>query len=155
MAEDDAEAKTTAAAGLLLDGRTALVTGGSRGLGREICLALARQGANVAFNYSRSEADAAATLQAIVALGRRGWAHKASVVDKAAVVAMVRAIEADAGGADGGVDILVNNAGFGQVVPLALMEEEDWDRMIDTHVKGAFLCSQAVLRGMVRRRRGR
>jgi NAD(P)-dependent dehydrogenase (short-subunit alcohol dehydrogenase family) len=53
------------------------------------------------------------------------------------------------------VDVLVNNAGFGQVVPLALMEEADWDRMIDTHVKGAFLCSQAVLRGMVRRKYGR
>jgi NAD(P)-dependent dehydrogenase (short-subunit alcohol dehydrogenase family) len=55
----------------------------------------------------------------------------------------------------GGIDVLVNNAGIGQVVPLALMEEEDWDRMMDTHVKGAFLASQAVLRGMVKRRRGR
>ena len=52
------------------------------------------------------------------------------------------------------IDILVNNAGHGQVVPLALMEEEDWDRMMDTHVKGAFLASQAVLRGMVRIKRG-
>jgi NAD(P)-dependent dehydrogenase (short-subunit alcohol dehydrogenase family) len=135
----------------LLDGRTALVTGGSRGLGRALCLALAGEGAQVAFNYLQSEEEASRTASELRALGRQVWAYRASVLDKQAVANMVRAVEAEAGA----IDILVNNAGIGQVVPLALMEEEDWDRMIDTHVKGAFLVSQAVLRGMVRARYGR
>ena len=135
----------------LLTGRLALVTGGSRGLGRAICRTLVREGARVAFNYSQSDEDAATTLEEIRRHGT-GWAHRVSVCDKPGVVEMVRAIERDA---EAPVDILVNNAGIGQVVPLALMEEEDWDRMMDTHVKGAFLVTQAVLRGMVKQKRGR
>jgi len=136
---------------VLVGGRVALVTGGSRGLGRAICTTLAREGAFVAFNYARSDADADATLAAIAAAGGRGSAHKVSVLDKAGLVALVKALDA----AHGKIDILVNNAGFGQVVPLALMEESDWDDMLDTHVKGAFLATQAVLRVMVRERYGR
>ena len=135
----------------LLAGRLALVTGGSRGLGRAICRVFAREGARVAFNYSQSEDDAAVTLEEIKRHGK-GWAHRVSVCDKAGVQAMVREIERDA---EAPIDILVNNAGIGQVVPLALMEEEDWDSMMDTHVKGAFLVTQAVLRGMVRAKHGR
>jgi NAD(P)-dependent dehydrogenase (short-subunit alcohol dehydrogenase family) len=135
----------------LLAGRLALVTGGSRGLGRALCRVFAREGARVAFNHSQSDDDAAVTLAEI---GRhtRGWAHRVSVSDKAGVQAMVRAVERDA---EAPIDILCNNAGIGQVVPLALMEEEDWDQMMDTHVKGAFLVTQAVLRGMVKAGRGR
>jgi 3-oxoacyl-[acyl-carrier protein] reductase len=136
----------------LLEGRLALVTGGSRGLGRAICNALVREGAAVAFNYSRSETDAHRTLDELRATGARAWAFRASVLDKLAIDAMVRAIEAEAGAP---VDVLVNNAGVGQVVPLALMQEDDWDKMMDVHVKGAFLVTQAVLRGMIRLRRGR
>ena len=135
----------------LLDGKVALVTGSSRGLGRAIARVLAREGADVAVNYARDEAAAAAAVDELHALGRRAWAHRASVSDKAAVRAMVAAVVEQAGG----IDILVNNAGHGQVVPLALMEEEDWDSMMSTHLKGAFLCTQAVLRGMVKRRAGR
>lgn len=135
----------------LLEGRTALVTGGSRGLGRAICLVLAREGAKVAFNYLKSDAEAAETLAALEQLGARASAHKVSVLDKPGLGALVQELER----AHGRIDILVNNAGFGQVVPLALMEEEDWDQMLDTHVKGAFLTSQAVLRSMVRERYGR
>lgn len=135
----------------LLEGKTALVTGGSRGLGRAICLALAREGANVAFNYARAEKQALEVEEGIRQHGRKAWAFKNSVTDKKAVQEMVARVEAEAGG----VDILVNNAGVGQVVPLALMEEEDWDRLMTINVKGAFLCSQAVLRGMVRRKSGR
>lgn len=137
--------------GRLLEGRLALVTGGSRGLGRAICLALAREGASVAFNYARADAEAEQTLTALRELGGRAWAFKVSVLDRAGLQGMVRTLESEAGV----VDVLVNNAGIGQVVPLALMEEEDWDRMMDVNVKGAFLCSQAVLRGMVREKRGR
>jgi NAD(P)-dependent dehydrogenase (short-subunit alcohol dehydrogenase family) len=136
----------------LVEGKLALVTGGSRGLGRAICKALAGEGAAVAFNYSRSEGDAHRTLEELRGAGARAWAFRASVLDKAAIDAMVRALEAEAGAP---VDVLVNNAGVGQVVPLALMQEEDWDKMMDVHVKGAFLATQAVLRGMIRLRRGR
>ncbi|MBK9035410.1 MAG: SDR family oxidoreductase [Myxococcales bacterium] len=135
----------------LLDGRTAIVTGGSRGLGRAICLALAGDGADVAFNYLRDDEAAAATVAAITALGRRAWPYRVSVLDRAGLKAMAAEVVA----ATGAIDILVNNAGHGQVVPLALMEEEDWDRMMDTHVKGAFLATQAVLRAMVKQRYGR
>jgi 3-oxoacyl-[acyl-carrier protein] reductase len=135
----------------MLDGRVALVTGGSRGLGRAICLTLAREGADVAFNFSRNEQDAAALLDSIQSLGVRAWAFKTSVLDKAGLQKLARTLEQD----PGHIDILVNNAGVGQVVPLALMEEEDWDRVMSVNVKGAFLTTQAVMRGMIRRRRGR
>jgi len=136
----------------LLEGKVALVTGGSRGLGRAICRTLAGEGAAVAFNYSRSDEDARRTLDELRSSGARVWAFRASVLDKVAIDAMGRAIEAEAGAP---VDVLVNNAGVGQVVPLALMQEDDWDKMMDVHVKGAFLVTQGVLRGMIRMRRGR
>jgi 3-oxoacyl-[acyl-carrier protein] reductase len=135
----------------LLAGRLALVTGGSRGLGRAIGYALAREGARVAFNFSQSDDDAAVTLEELKRHGP-AWAHRVSVTDKPGITEMVRAIERDA---EAPIDILINNAGIGQVVPLALMEEEDWDRMMDTHVKGAFIVTQAVLRGMVKAKHGR
>ncbi len=136
----------------LLQGRVALVTGGSRGLGRAICKVLAREGAAVAFNYLKAEKEAEAALAALREAGARAWAFKASVLDKPALEALVRTVEREAGAP---IDVLVNNAGVGQVVPLALMEESDWDNMMDTHVKGAFLATQAVLRGMIRLKRGR
>jgi NAD(P)-dependent dehydrogenase (short-subunit alcohol dehydrogenase family) len=135
----------------LLDGRTALVTGGTRGLGRAIVRALAREGADVAFNHTRSDEEAATLAAEVVALGRRAMPFRISVLDKPGVNGMVRTIE-DGWGA---LDVLVNNAGVGQVVPLALMEEEDWDRVMGVNVKGAFLVTQAVLRGMIKRRQGR
>src|SRR5207237_3351040 len=105
----------------------------------------------VAFNYARSDDEAAALVDEIRAHGRRALPFKVSVLDKAAVQRMIEEIDR----AWGAIDVLVNNAGVGQVVPLALMEEEDWDRMMSVNVKGAFLMSQAVLRSMIRARRGR
>jgi NAD(P)-dependent dehydrogenase (short-subunit alcohol dehydrogenase family) len=137
--------------GGLLQGRVALVTGGSRGLGRAICRVLAREGAAIAFNYVKSEKEAQDAVRELRESGARAWAFAASVLDKSAIDAMVRTVEQEAGP----IDVLVNNAGVGQVVPLALMEEGDWDKMMDTHVKGAFLVTQAVLRGMIRSKRGR
>jgi NAD(P)-dependent dehydrogenase (short-subunit alcohol dehydrogenase family) len=134
----------------LLEGRVALVTGGSRGLGRAIAKVFAREGAFTAFCYSRSETDAQHTLQEIQAVGE-GRAFRVSVLDKEGLKGICKEVEAQLGQP---IDTLVNNAGIGQVVPLALMEEEDWDRMMDTHVKGAFLATQAVLRGMVRIKKG-
>ena len=136
----------------LLDGKLALVTGGSRGLGAAISLALAREGADIAFNWARAEKDAETAAAVLRETGRRVWSFRCDVTKRDDVQAMVRALEKDAGRSP---EILVNNAGHGQVVPVALMEEEDWDRMMDTHVKGAFLVSQACLRGMVRAKAGR
>jgi 3-oxoacyl-[acyl-carrier protein] reductase len=134
----------------LLEGRVVLVTGGSRGLGRAMVTVFAREGARVAFNYSSSHGDAAATVAAVEAAGGFARAYQCSVTDRAGLRAMVGQIE----DAVGPIDTLVNNAGTGQVLPLALMEEDDWDRMMDVHVKGAFLSTQAVLRGLIKRKRG-
>src|SRR6185295_16542090 len=116
-----------------------------------ICIALADAGADVAFCYAKSEKEAAQTVSLIEERGVKAWSFKADVSNKPAVQAMVKSLEKERGE----IDILVNNAGHGQVVPLALMEEEDWDRMMDTHVKGAFLATQACLRGMIRKKAGR
>jgi NAD(P)-dependent dehydrogenase (short-subunit alcohol dehydrogenase family) len=134
----------------MLKGKRALVTGASRGLGRAICAVFAAEGADVAFNYSGDAEGAQETLKAIVGKERRGLAFRASVLDEAALAAMVKDIERDWGG----IDILVNNAGVSQPLPLPLMEESDWDLVMDVNVKGQFLVSRAVLRGMIRRRGG-
>lgn len=134
-----------------LTGKSALVTGGSRGLGRALCVALAQAGAHVSFNYKSADDDAAQTLELLRAYAVKSSAHKVSVLDKVGLKTLVERIEEDTGS----LDILINNAGVSQAVPLALMEEADWDLVMDTNVKGAFLCSQAVLRGMVHRRHGR
>ncbi len=134
----------------LLDGQVAFITGGARGLGRAMVQVFCREGAKVAFNYRAADAEAAALVEELRGAGHKVLAQRVDVTDKAALRAFVKRIEAELGG----IDILVNNAGVGQVLPLVLMEEEDWDRMMDTHVKGAFLATQAVLRGMVKRRAG-
>jgi 3-oxoacyl-[acyl-carrier protein] reductase len=130
----------------ILTGKTALVTGGSRGLGRALVETFAGEGARVAFSYARDDAGAEATIEA--APGAK--AFRVSVLDVPGTDAMIEAIEQEWGA----VDILVNNAGISQNLPLALMEEEDWDRVMDVNVKGTFLTSRAALRGMIRRKRG-
>jgi 3-oxoacyl-[acyl-carrier protein] reductase len=130
----------------ILTGKTALITGGSRGLGRALVETFAGEGARVAFSYARDDAGAAATVEA--APGAK--AFRVSVLDVPGTDAMIDTIEREWGA----VDILVNNAGISQNLPLALMEEEDWDRVMDVNVKGTFLTSRAALRGMIRRKRG-
>jgi 3-oxoacyl-[acyl-carrier protein] reductase len=127
-----------------------LVTGASRGLGRAFCGSFARKGASVAFSYTRDEEGAKATRAEIEAADRPALSFRTSVLDAAATAAMVREIET----AWGAIDVLVNNAGVTQNLPLALLEEEDWDHVMDVNVKGAFLTSKAVLRGMIRKKRG-
>jgi 3-oxoacyl-[acyl-carrier protein] reductase len=135
----------------LLQDQVALITGGARGLGAAMVRVFCREGAKVAFNYRAADDEAAALVAELTALGHTVIGERVDVTNKAAMRSFAKRVETDFGR----VDILVNNAGVGQVLPLVLLEEEDWDRMLDTHVKGAFLTTQAVLRGMIRRRAGR
>jgi NAD(P)-dependent dehydrogenase (short-subunit alcohol dehydrogenase family) len=134
----------------LLDAKRVLITGGSRGLGRALACVFAGEGARVAFSYTRDEDGARATLEAIRASGGEGRSYRNSVLDVPGTEAMVRDLDE----AWGGIDVLVNNAGVSQNLPIALLEEEDWDRVMDTNAKGTFLTSRAVLRVMIRRKRG-
>lgn len=140
----------TTLAGKTLTGRTLLVTGASRGLGRAFCRAGAEAGARVAFTYTRDEEGARATTEAIRAAGGEARSFRISVLDRAGTEAAVKELEQ----AWGGIDILINNAGVSQNLPLALMEEEDFDHVMDINVKGTFLTSKAVLRGMIRKKSG-
>lgn len=134
----------------LLQDKRVLVTGASRGLGRAFCERFAAEGARVAFNYASDEEGARETLGRVERGGGKALAFRASVLDSAALDRVVREIES----AWGGIDILVNNAGVSQPLPVALMEEEDWDAVMDTNAKGQFLAARAVLRGMIRRKAG-
>ena|SRR3990172_831720 len=134
-----------------LTGKAALVTGGSRGIGRATALELARQGARVAVNYMTQEAAANAVVAAIKEAGGEAFAVQADVGDATAVERMVETLQEHWGR----VDILVNNAGINRDTLLMRMSEEDWDAVIRTDLKGPFLCTKAVLRPMLRQRWGR
>ncbi len=134
-----------------LDGKRALITGGSRGLGRSLCAVFAQEGASVAFTYAADEDGAAETLSEVAAQGRPVFSARASVLDSKAMGDFVARCETEWGG----LDILVNNAGVSQVLPIALLEEEDWDELLDVNLKGTYLATRLVLRGMFRRRAGR
>ena len=137
--------------GIDLSGRVALVTGGSRGIGRAIVLGLAGAGAAVAINYRERAREAAEVVEAIRSMGRRGIAVPADVSFRQPVVDMVARI----GGELGPVDILVNNAGVAAVRGLDDLDEAEFDRTIAVNLKSAFLCTQAALPGMRARRWGR
>jgi 3-oxoacyl-[acyl-carrier protein] reductase len=131
-----------------LSGQVAVVTGGSRGIGKSICEALARDGAKVA--VVARDAGRAET----VAAGLAGGGHKGygcDVGDSAAVNALVRQIEQDLGG----LDILVNNAGVTADNLLVRIDDEAWDKVLNTNLKGAFNLIRAAAKGMMKRRRGR
>ena len=134
-----------------LTGKIALVTGGSRGIGRAICLEFARQGADVAVNYAGNEAAARETVEACEALGVKALAIKADVADPKACEDMVKQVL----DAFGRIDILVNNAGITRDGLTLQMKEEDFDAVLDTNLKGAFCCCKAVYRPMMRQRYGR
>jgi 3-oxoacyl-[acyl-carrier protein] reductase len=135
----------------LLADRVALVTGGSRGIGRAVALALAEAGAAVAVNYRERAREAGDVVGAIRSTGGRAMAVGADVSRSAEVSAMVAAIERDLGP----VDVLVNNAGVAIIRGVEDLTEEDFDRTIAVNLKSAFLCSQAVVPGMRARRWGR
>jgi 3-oxoacyl-[acyl-carrier protein] reductase len=133
-----------------LEGKRCVVTGGSRGLGRAMCEAFATAGAKVAFTYRTDTQDAEATRAALVALGCEPLVFQGHVADSAHTKDAVGAIMK----AWGGIDVLVNNAGITQILPIALLEESDFDAVIETNVKGPYLWSRAVLRSMIRAKAG-
>ena len=128
-----------------LEGQRALVTGGSRSIGRGLALGLAREGADVAVNFKSSREDAESAVREIEALGRRATAVQGSTDSQADVERFV----AQAADFLGGIDLLVNNAGILRRTPLLDISEEDWDAVLDVNLKGYFLVGQAVARRMV------
>ncbi len=131
--------------------RIAVVTGGSRGIGRAVCLELARRGAHVALCYAGNEAAAKETVAACEAEGARAMAVRCDVSDESQVKALMDAALKEFGR----IDILVNNAGITRDGLLMTMKEADFDAVLDANLKGAFLCMKAVSRPMMKQRYGR
>lgn len=136
---------------MLLDGRYALVTGASRGIGRAIALRLAAEGAAVALNFAGNVAAAEAVRKEIESAGGKAILVPADVADETAATEMVeKTVEAF-----GAIDILVNNAGITRDGLLLRMKEEDWDAVLNTNLKGVFHCSKAAAKFMMKKRYGR
>lgn len=129
----------------------ALVTGGSRGIGRAICIELARQGATVAVNYAGSEQAALETVEACRMMGVQAEAFQADVSDPASCEALVKAVKEQFGR----LDILINNAGITRDGLLMTAKEEDFDQVLNTNLKGAYFCMKAASKVMMRQRYGR
>ena len=134
-----------------LKGNVALVTGGSRGIGRAVCLELARQGAAVAVNYAGNSAAAEETVKLCRALGVEAEAFRADVADPAACDALTAAVKERFGR----LDILVNNAGIARDGLLMTAKEEDFSQTLDTNLKGAYFCTKAAAKVMLRQKYGR
>lgn len=134
----------------LLDGKIAVVTGAGRGIGRAIALRFAAEGADVAC-VSRTAENSERVAAEVRATGRRAWAYAVDVADGASIEAMVGALLGEAGR----VDILVNNAGVTRDGLLMRMSDEDWDTVLNTNLKGAFLMTRALSRQFIRQRSGR
>ena len=134
-----------------LQENVALVTGGSRGIGRAICVELARQGAAVAVNYAGNRAAAEETVQLCRELGVEAEVFQADVADPAACDALVAAVKEGWGR----LDILVNNAGIARDGLLMTAKEEDFAQTLDTNLKGAYFCTKAAAKVMLRQKYGR
>ncbi|MFY4773854.1 3-oxoacyl-[acyl-carrier-protein] reductase [Metabacillus sp. RGM 3146] len=135
----------------MLEEKIALVTGASRGIGRAIALDLAANGAKVAVNYAGSEGKAKAVVEEITAAGGEAFALQADVSDSGSVTKMIKEVL----DRYGRIDILVNNAGITRDNLLMRMKEEEWDDVVNTNLKGVFLCTKAVTRQMMKQRTGR
>ena len=134
-----------------LDGKTALITGASRGIGRAIAIRLASEGASVAINYAGNAKAAEEVKSIIEAAGGKAMLVQADVSNAGSVDAMIKEVVE----AFGGIDILVNNAGITRDGLLMRMKEEDWDAVINTNLKGVFYCTKAVSKLMMKKRAGR
>ncbi len=133
------------------EGKTAVVTGASRGIGRAVALELARRGARVVVNYNRSPDAAAEVVAAVEAAGGQGRAIQADVSEYAQAEALIK----DAVAAFGSLEILVNNAGTTRDMLIMMMPEDDWDAVLRTNLKSAFNCSKVAVKVMMRKRYGR
>lgn len=133
-----------------LENQIAVVTGAGRGIGRAIALKFAAEGADVVC-VSRTAENAEKVAVEVRALGRRAWALAVDVADAAAVNAAAEKILADCGR----VDVLVNNAGVTRDTLLMRMSDADWDTVVDTNLKGAFLMTRALVRSLIKQRSGR
>ena len=134
-----------------LEGKKALVTGASRGIGRAIALALAAEGADVVVNYAGSEAAAKAVAAEIEAMGRKALVLQADISSNEAATAMLDAAVKEFGR----IDILVNNAGITRDGLLMRMKEEDWDAVLTTNLKAVFNCTKAAVKYMMKQKAGR
>lgn len=135
----------------MLTGKTAVVTGASRGIGKAIALELAAKGANIVVNYAGNRDRAEEVVANIKALGQEAFAYQADVASESEVAAMMK----EAIGRFQSIDILVNNAGITRDNLLMRMKEDDWDAVINTNLKGVFHCAKAVSRQMMKQRAGR
>lgn len=135
----------------MLQGKVAVITGASRGIGRAVAIELGKLGAKVVVNYSGSEAKALEVVDEIKGLGTDAIAVQANVAESDSVQAMIK----EAISTFGSVDILVNNAGITRDNLLMRMKEDEWDDVINTNLKGVFLCTKAVTRQMMKQRAGR
>lgn len=134
-----------------LDGKRALITGASRGIGRDVALRLASEGASVALNYQSGGVEAVAVAKEIADAGGTAIVVQGSVGIAVEAESLIERTLSDLGG----LDILVNNAGITRDNLVMRMSEEDWDAVLDTNLKGAFLCTKAAVRLMLRQRSGR
>ncbi len=135
---------------LLLEGKKAFITGGSRGLGRALCEVFAREGADVAFNYHSNEEAARETVALIEKYGRKALAFKVSVTDKPAIKDMVAEII----GTFGKIDILVNNAAINKADSFVTTTEKAWLNVVDTNVNGLYYITKPFFKHMLRQRSG-
>lgn len=131
--------------------KTVLITGGSRGIGRSVALSFAKEGINVIINYTSDKEGAAGVIKEIEGFGVKGSAVKADVSKAEEVDRMIGEIKKDFGS----IDILINNAGITRDGLFIGMKEKDWDRVMDVNLKGVFLCTKAVIRGMIKQKYGR
>lgn len=134
-----------------LEGKAAVVTGGGRGVGRAISLAYAREGADVVVNYATKDQPAQEVVKMIQGMGRKAVAVKGNVAVKADAERIIQT----AVDHFGKIDVLVNNAGATKTAMLHKMTEEQWDEVVDIHLKGPFLCIQAASKYMMEQKRGK
>ena len=134
----------------IFSGKTAIVTGGTRGIGKAIVLALAHGGANVAFNFSKSSDEAEALKSEVESFGVQAFAEQCDVANTEAAAEFVGKVK----DAFGTVDFLINNAGITRDQLILRMKEDDWDSVIDTNLKGAWNFSKAAIRPMMRNENG-
>jgi 3-oxoacyl-[acyl-carrier protein] reductase len=134
-----------------LEGKAAVVTGGGRGIGRAICLAFAKEGADVIVNYASKDQPAQEVVRMIQEMGRKAVAVKGNVAIKADVERIILAAVENFGK----IDILVNNAGVSKPNMLYKMTEEQWDEVVDIHLKGPFLCIQVASKYMIEKKYGK